>query len=301
MSHLFKIPSFLKQPFINQSYLWRIIYSLIGFLLLTSATLKALGNQNTWTNHLIFIFDPFIQIVGIAWEYLLGGILVFFVLTSAERSAYVWLATLITFIIFAALSGYLGMIGQAECGCFGSLSLNPWATCAIDGLIICSLIICRPDIQSFFTPKANISPSLCTDFAHTLLGGFVLFGLTAGFSTIVFGNFQYAFAFLLNEPVFAPKYVVVGTVQAGEILEKEIVIVNRTNGTVKFIGGTTNCFCSTTKAMPFIIDPGKTARIPFKIKIPFATSGFFSQSVELWTDCPQAKTLKVQIGGRIKV
>ena len=37
-----------------------------------------------------------------------------------------WLAALGTFAAFAAVSGYLGWIGVASCGCFGVIKASPW-------------------------------------------------------------------------------------------------------------------------------------------------------------------------------
>ncbi len=61
-----------------------------------------------------------VQIGAAEWEMILG-----IWMLSGKYPLSSWLAALGTFTTFAGVSGYLGLIGQTRCGCFGSIQASP--------------------------------------------------------------------------------------------------------------------------------------------------------------------------------
>jgi hypothetical protein len=52
------------------------------------------------------------------------------------------------FAIFLGVSAAKGLAGEASCGCFGVISVNPWITAGIDGLAVLALLLARPTDRS---------------------------------------------------------------------------------------------------------------------------------------------------------
>ncbi|MCK4823290.1 hypothetical protein KA005_46485, partial [bacterium] len=62
-----------------------------------------------------------------------------------------WLATLLCFSVFSAITLYKGITGAESCGCFGPVHVNPWITLfAIELPAVLSLSIFRPRLS--FSP-----------------------------------------------------------------------------------------------------------------------------------------------------
>ena len=48
------------------------------------------------------------------------------------------------FALFGFVSLWKALGGEATCGCFGNMSVNPWLTASFDWVIVISLLCCRP-------------------------------------------------------------------------------------------------------------------------------------------------------------
>lgn len=85
-----------------------------GSLLLLAAALKALGLGVEPVGRMGIFSTPEAQLAIIEFEVLLGVWL-----WSGLNPIGSWFVALATFLVFAAVSAYLGIIGQSSCGCFG--------------------------------------------------------------------------------------------------------------------------------------------------------------------------------------
>ena len=112
-----------------------------------------------------FIVSPFaqygkllntsVQFAAVKWEIVLGVWLL-----SGRRPLGAWLAAVLTFAAFAVVSGYLGLIGQASCGCFGAIQASPWVAFAFDVVALILLGIARPDFKALSAPNGDGRSSL---------------------------------------------------------------------------------------------------------------------------------------------
>jgi hypothetical protein len=87
---------------------------------------------------------PFLQsrlfLIGIVeFEVLLGLLLL-----SGILPRLTWASSLLCFGGFALVSLYKALSGDASCGCFGKVPINPWYTGALDLAIVVSLLRWRP-------------------------------------------------------------------------------------------------------------------------------------------------------------
>lgn len=64
-----------------------------------------------------------------------------------------WLVGLLTFVIFLGVTGYKGVNGYGDCGCFGLVKLNPWITFwAVDVPLVVGLLIFRVKGEKLLPP-----------------------------------------------------------------------------------------------------------------------------------------------------
>ena len=107
-------------------------------ILLTAAFLKAYQLATTpslgegllharWFNILVVEFELFFGI------WLIVGLL----------PKLTWPATIGCFSVFAAVSLYKAFLGEASCGCWGAVDVNPWLTATFDVVIVGLLLIFR--------------------------------------------------------------------------------------------------------------------------------------------------------------
>src|SRR5207249_8212034 len=130
---------------------------------------------------------PNFQVGLIEFEILLG-----IWLLSGKSPIGSWIVALAGFASFAAVSSYLGWIGQASCGCFGRLSVNPWVAFGLDVVVIAILLVGRPDlkqlsVQSYL--KSNLLP-----MAYGFAGVVVVSALFLALAHYGFGSVPAALA-----------------------------------------------------------------------------------------------------------
>lgn len=65
-------------------------------------------------------------------------------LVAGGNSRWAWRAALVLFSLFAAVSLIKALSGEATCGCFGRVEVNPWWTFGIDATAIAMLVRWRP-------------------------------------------------------------------------------------------------------------------------------------------------------------
>jgi hypothetical protein len=113
---------------------------LLGILLLAAAVLKGwqlvtepVADNDIWSYRPFLILTVEFELALAIW--LLSGLF--------KRCA--WLAALVCFSAFSAITLYKALSGAASCGCFGSVHVNPWITLfAIDLPAVIALAVFRP-------------------------------------------------------------------------------------------------------------------------------------------------------------
>jgi uncharacterized protein DUF1573/methylamine utilization protein MauE len=147
---------------------WTIVRLIVAAVLLGAAVLKAhelvtrpVLNQDLlsyrWSLSLQVLFE-----LGLGLTLALG---VF--------RRLIWATTVAAFLFFCLITIYKGLSGEASCGCFGVVQVNPWYTLILDVAIVVWSLVFRPSLD----PPATTS----NDRGHRrrLAVGIVLF-LVAG-------------------------------------------------------------------------------------------------------------------------
>jgi hypothetical protein len=115
----------------------------VAFILLIAAILKAYKLATTPPLGEGLLYARWFNIFIVEFELFFGIWLVFGLLPRLT-----WIATIGLFSIFSIVSFYKVISGEISCGCFGSVTVNPWITMIFD-LMITGLLM-------FFLPKKNI-------------------------------------------------------------------------------------------------------------------------------------------------
>lgn len=268
----------------RRNALGRSAFLFCGLLLLSAAVLKLIGWNVAPFAQCGWLLTPAVQTAAVTWEAVLGV----WLLTSLRGtggspvSALPWLLAVLTFLAFAAVSGYLGLIGQASCGCFGLIQASPWAAFAVDLTALVLLALGRPAWNLAGTRRMAVG----------LIGVAVLLAAVAGAGTLAFGSLDAAIAKLRGEPLgVTPAVLDFGHGKPGESLSTSVTVRNYTTEPVRLIGGTSDCSCLVTQDLPTTIPPSESVSITVRLKVPGGTPGQMTRRVEVFTDCPGRRTL----------
>ena len=174
-----------------------IVVKILGILLLVAAVLKGrqlltepVANNDIWSYRPLLILTVEFELALAIW--LLSGLF--------KKAA--WLAALLCFSAFSAVTLYKALTGAESCGCFGSVHVNPWITLfAIDLPAVMALSIFRPGL-SFppalsFLRKQDSMKNLIKEFL-TPLPSAPRFAITALTAIAILGTSAPILAF--NEP-----------------------------------------------------------------------------------------------------
>jgi len=149
----------------------RVILGGAGVLLLAAAGLKLYGWNVSPFAQYGWLLSPTVQTVAVGWELFLG---VWLLSGNARRLA--WLLTILTFTAFAVVSGYLGVIGQANCGCFGVIKASPWVAFGVDVGVLALLIVARPRAEKGETVGLRWVGGVAVVLVLLLTTSFLVFG-----------------------------------------------------------------------------------------------------------------------------
>jgi len=197
-----------------------------------AATLKLAGLNVTPFAQYGWLSSATVQLAAVQWEIILG-----LWLLSGRGKAWAWLLALTTFLMFAGVSLWLGLIGQASCGCFGAVKASPWHAFAVDVLALALLGVGRPDWS-----EATITRSGLQGVGIVAAGGLLLIGIGWGAAVGLYGSVGKALAVLRNERLaLSPATVDFGTGKAGREVETSVEVVNHTDAPVHIFGGTSDC------------------------------------------------------------
>ena len=263
---------------------------MLGILLLVAAALKLYGLNFAPFAQYGRLSNAAIGLAAVEWEIVLG-----LWLLSGRAALGAWGAALLTFLTFAGVSAFLDIIGQASCGCFGSVKASPWVAFGIDVAALGLLAIARPDFRTM-----SQFPRWQWVREFGIVAGAVAFcaGIM-GLTSLAYGSPDAALARLRGERLSVrPGIVDIRSGEAGQIMEAAVEIVNRTDRPVKIFGGTSDCSCVTTKDLPLTLAPGEALQISVQVRLP-ASPGIFNRKAFLWTDCEGARMVLFGLTGRI--
>ncbi len=116
-----------------------VVSGLLGLLLIGAAVLKAHQQASGWPPASGLLADSYLALGTVAFELALG---IWLLAGSYPRLARWFAAT--SFSVFLAVSLAKAGAGEATCGCFGSVSVNPRITAALDALAVAALFLVEP-------------------------------------------------------------------------------------------------------------------------------------------------------------
>jgi hypothetical protein len=270
-----------------QSQLVTPISVVCGVLLLVAAALKLYGLNVAPFAQAGPLRTPAVQSAAVIWEALLGA----WLLSGACRSLS-WTAAVATFVVFAGISGYLGLIGQAYCGCFGVVQASPWVTFALDLAVLSLLVIGRPPWPGWQSCLVGLKQVVAVGAVLVVVGGITI---------APFGSVDAAMAKLRGESLGVnPAFLDFGSGAPGDRIVAKVTVRNWTDKPVRVYGGTSDCTCLATLDLPVSIEPRGQVDLAVRFAVPRATAGLFSRKVELLTDCRDQPTLRFHAGCRVK-
>jgi hypothetical protein len=212
-----------------------------------------------------------------------------------------WLAAIVTFVMLAGISGYLGWIGQATCDCFGVISASPWLAFGVDLSALLMLLCVGPTLPKKTADGREKSWQEMGALVCFVLGVGVMLAALMGIGAWVYGSPARALARLRDESLdVASEYIDCGDGKPGEKLKGIIRVRNWMDEPVLIYGGTSDCSCVVTSGLPVAIPPNEVQEIPLLLRVPQSKPGIFTRRVELKTNCKQKRTIKLRIGCRVK-
>ena len=117
---------------------------LLGVVLLLAAGMKV---HELSTTPYIAAFPPRWMMIVFTELEILFALWLLFVPKNFEKIT--WLATVGLFSFFALVTLYKALSGEASCGCFGRVEINPWYTLVFDSMVTCLLLRFRPKSKHF--------------------------------------------------------------------------------------------------------------------------------------------------------
>ncbi|MCL2709284.1 MAG: hypothetical protein FWE95_00250 [Planctomycetaceae bacterium] len=101
------------------------------------------------------VFTPLLELLNDRYfqmAVVIGEILFALVLVAGIYLQYSWLLSILSFSVFTLVSLMKALSGETSCGCFGTVTVNPWITAAFDAVIVGLLVIFRERLDWTFPP-----------------------------------------------------------------------------------------------------------------------------------------------------
>ncbi len=121
---------------------YHLVRILLGFVLFLAAAFKTHELATTPTLGNSLLENRYLLMAVIQFEFFLA-----LWLFSGLYPRLAWKITLGLFSIFAVVTLYKALSGEASCGCLGRVEINPWYTLALDLSAVALLIYCRSDFS----------------------------------------------------------------------------------------------------------------------------------------------------------
>lgn len=274
---------------------YRIVSRLVGLLLLTAAGLKLYGLQSLPTTRSGIFSAAWLQVGLIELEMVLGLWLISGCYPIAARCSAV-----VVFGIFAVASAFAGWIGQASCGCFGELPINPWWTFVLDCSILAILTFTSPSRRGSDPPDAG-GPSRFERWSfNSGLAGVAITTIFLAGGLVAFGSLEGVMAFARGETLYAkPATIDLGARNPSEQTVFRLELENRGARAIRVIGGTFDCSCSVIDELPIEVPPGDIGSVPATIRFP-KSGGEFQRRATVWTDVPEHPAVTFLLVGRVR-
>jgi hypothetical protein len=258
-------------------------------LLLVAAGLKLSGVNASAAPAVGWFAEPQAHLLVAEWELILGAWLLSGIGVRAS-----WIAALMTFVVFAGVSSYLGLVGATSCGCLGAVKVNPWWTFGVDVLAVVVLAASRPKADAVESPR--FLRTACLWVSSVALASAVL--VAAG--GLVFGSVEMAVAKLRGDTIAITPSIDLGSGKPGETLEATATVINYTSEPVRLIGGTTDCSCATIDDFPLTVPPGNKASFRVRLTVVPGKGGQTSRVATVRTDCPSRPVIQFRIGYHVE-
>jgi len=272
----------------------RLIPRILGVLLLAAAALKAHGAAVTPISAMGVLSAAWLQVALIVAEVLLG----LWLITGVAQLGS-WALALATFGLFSGVSAYQGWIGASSCGCFGTLTVNPWYTFGFDILVLTALGFGRPDFKPLWEHRFGRIDAALRPGAWALAGVVVLVCGAIGLAHVSFGSIPAAIAYFRGERVSVEGGVVdIGSGASGESREGFVTLTNWTDRPVQVFGGTANCSCTVLGDLPVTIASMTSCKISIRVQLK-GTPGVFTRRVSFAIDDNGFKRVEVPVTGQI--
>jgi len=123
------------------------------------------------------VFTPLLELLNdrnFQMLVVVGEILFALVLIAGLWLHWTWLLSLLGFSVFTLVSSMKGLSGETSCGCFGTVTVNPWITMVFDFVIVACLLIFRERFTWSF-PPLDRKKVLAVLVAWFVLAGSALF------------------------------------------------------------------------------------------------------------------------------
>jgi hypothetical protein len=108
----------------------------------------------------------------VEFEFILG-----IALLSGLWPRLVWFAAMACFALFSGLTLYKALSGEASCGCFGRVAVNPWYTLVLDLSTVTALAIFRPrpePVRAPPTPRYRLATAIVAILAAGVPSGIAI-------------------------------------------------------------------------------------------------------------------------------
>ena len=127
-----------------------------------------------------------------------------------------------------------------------------------------------------------------------------MLGVVAGSGRFWFGSLANARAFVRGERLAVAKSQrSLGDVAVGTKLTLHYPITNLTGHPVKILGARPSCSCTVVDFPPKVLAASETWSIPVSIDTSEGSKDSLSGTVDVFTDEPEAQTLRLSFTGRI--
>jgi hypothetical protein len=124
-----------------------IVRTTLGLIILTAAALKGHQLATEPVAEAGLLTSRWFLMAVVEFELFFGLWLICGLYPRETRQA-----ALLCFSALACVSLYKGLSGEASCGCFGRVPVNPWHTFILDVAAVAALFFCRPARERSMSP-----------------------------------------------------------------------------------------------------------------------------------------------------
>ena len=232
----------------------------LGLLLLTAAALKGHQLATEPVAETGLLTSRWFLIAVVEFELFFG-----LWLMAGLWPKWTWRATLLCFGGFACVALYKALSGEASCGCFGKVPVNPWYTLIVDLCTVAALLVWRPEVAR----RRNSRRTWLVPVGCTFAAAGVLAAWTSGTSSSLWSDTSGGVPGLH----IPEKVIDLGLLAEGESATASFELVNRGEFPLRIDDIDTDCACTVVEPAPKAILPGEMASIPVTINVGSVPKG----------------------------